>query len=167
VKNEQKKFSSYADLFGQSKSSSFVVSRISSDRKKIRKVEMSTTSASSHVNKFAGKPDFYQKHLFHLSGVALIGLIPAALLLSPSKFNFPIDVALGFVVPIHGHLGTVLVLDDYIPGKLLNKSSKVLLWVCTILAGAGLLQLNLQGLGITESFKRLWKKPQPQIEQKH
>ena len=39
---------------------------------------------------------------YHYTSMALIPLFPAALLMSPSKWVFPVDVALGIVVPLHG-----------------------------------------------------------------
>jgi len=102
--------------------------------------------------------DIYQKDYYHLSSIGLVTLIPVALLLSPSAWNFPVDIALGFLLPFHGHLGMQLVLSDYVYGK---RWAHILLWLVTVLAALGLLRLNLSGPGISESVKLLWTRQLP------
>jgi len=41
------------------------------------------------------------------------GLTPLAFLLSPSKMNMPVDIALGVLLPLHGHIGMNYVITDY------------------------------------------------------
>jgi hypothetical protein len=38
---------------------------------------------------------------YHLSSLALIGMAPIAVMLSPSPMNLPIDYAFAFILPIH------------------------------------------------------------------
>jgi len=96
--------------------------------------------------------------LFHYSNYALLGLTPVAVLLSPSFFNIPIDLALGIIIPYHAHQGTVGIIEDYVP-RPNQKLVKAILVVATGLATIGLLKINLCGAGITESVKSLWRSP--------
>ena len=43
-------------------------------------------------------------HWYHKLNFALIGLGPVALMM-PSEWTFPVDLALGFIIPLHSHLG--------------------------------------------------------------
>ena len=100
-------------------------------------------------------------HLYHKLNLALIGLGPLALMLSPSSLNFPVDLLLGVMIPLHGHVGGNDVISDY--GKKISKSAafdtalrRGLLGV-TVVTFLGLLKINLQGPGVTESFKSVWR----------
>ena len=100
-------------------------------------------------------------HLYHKLNLALIGLGPLALLLSPSALNTPIDLLLGVMIPLHGHIGGNDVITDY--GKKVTKAPwfdamlrKGLLGV-TVVTFLGLCKLNLQGPGVTEAFKSVWR----------
>jgi succinate dehydrogenase (ubiquinone) membrane anchor subunit len=95
--------------------------------------------------------------LYHHSGMALIIIAPLAFVISPSKFNFPIDLALGIVFPFHSHVAFNYIISDYVP-KSLRSAARMSLLGITIFTAAGLLKLNVQGPGITETFKSLWKK---------
>ena len=41
-----------------------------------------------------------------------VALGPVALVLSPSAWSFPIDLALGVIIPLHSHLGSNDVISD-------------------------------------------------------
>jgi succinate dehydrogenase (ubiquinone) membrane anchor subunit len=100
--------------------------------------------------------------VYHGSSLALIGLFPVALVLSPSSMNFPIDLALGFAFPLHGHIGFNYIITDYVPklfGKAARGPARVIMLGITGLTTAGLLRLNLFGPGVTETLKTLWRKP--------
>jgi succinate dehydrogenase (ubiquinone) membrane anchor subunit len=99
--------------------------------------------------------------LYHWSHIGLAGLTPVALILSPSILNWPVDLGLGIVVPLHMHLGMIQVIQDYVPRNL-QELSILAMWVLTFLTGLGLLKINLCGPGITESFKSLWRRPREQ-----
>ena len=43
-------------------------------------------------------------HWYHKLNMALIGLGPVALMM-PSEWTFPVDLALGVIIPLHSHLG--------------------------------------------------------------
>jgi len=101
--------------------------------------------------------DLYQSHFYNYTSIALLALIPTSLLVSHTPLILPVDAALSFFIPAHAHLGMNLVIDDYLPGAA-NKPSKAVLWLLTIFCFLGLLNLNVNGDGITESAKRLWKK---------
>mmetsp|Transcript_4719 Transcript_4719/g.4224 ORF Transcript_4719/g.4224 Transcript_4719/m.4224 type:complete len:138 (-) Transcript_4719:72-485(-) len=95
---------------------------------------------------------------YHLSGVILVGLTPIAFIISPSIYNFPIDLSLGFIFPFHSHVAINAVISDYVP-KPIQTPSRVALLITTVATAIGLLKLNIQGPGITETLKSLWRKP--------
>lgn len=95
---------------------------------------------------------------FHKSALALMGLAPVAFLFSPSSANFPVDLLLGIVIPFHSHVGLSHVVTDYAP-KAMRTAARVSLLGCTTLLFAGLLKLNISGVGITETIKALWREP--------
>ena len=55
----------------------------------------------------------------HTCGYALVGLTPLAFMLSPSWVNFPIDLTLGVLFPVHSQLSLNFVITDYVPKVLL------------------------------------------------
>jgi succinate dehydrogenase (ubiquinone) membrane anchor subunit len=87
------------------------------------------------------------------------GLTPVALALSPSLLNFPVDLALGIVLPIHAHIGMQGVVEDYVPRGTLRAGAKIGVAVLTVTTLLGLMKLNLCGPGLTESVKSLWRDP--------
>ena len=90
----------------------------------------------------------------------MIGLGPLALVLSPSSLNFPIDLALGFIIPLHSHLGGNDVITDYAKkitkAKWFEQGLRSFTAGMTFITLLGLLKLNLQGPGVTESIKSIW-----------
>ena len=97
-----------------------------------------------------------QIELYHMSHIALLAGIPAALVLSPSVLVMPLDLALGLLLPWHTHVGLVNVTDDYVPRPYRAMARGGLL-IVSVLATLGLLKINLCGAGITESVKSLWR----------
>lgn len=65
-------------------------------------------------------------HLYHKANIALIGLGPLALLLSPSSLNFPVDLALGVIIPVHSHLGAPPLLIARALGRLPRPCQRLL-----------------------------------------
>ena len=107
--------------------------------------------------------------LYHKLNFGLIALGPLALVLSPSSMNIPIDILLSVMIPLHGHVGGNDVISDY--AKKITKAKwfdqvcrRGLLGV-TIVTFLGLTKLNMDGVGVTESFKSLWR-PRS-VEHKH
>ena len=96
--------------------------------------------------------------LYHTSGLVLAVLTPAAFIMSPSLVNKPIDLALGFIFPFHSYVAFNYIISDYLP-KTLRSTARVSLLGITVIATAGLLRLNIQGVGLTETLKSLWYKP--------
>merc|ERR1719197_1847463 len=98
---------------------------------------------------------------YHKLNFAMIALGPLALVLSPSVLNAPVDLLMGIMIPLHGHVGGNDVISDY--AKKVTKAPwfdqalrKGLLGV-TVITFFGLLKLNLQGPGITEACKSVWR----------
>ena len=96
--------------------------------------------------------------VFHGTGIVLAALTPAAFILSPSALNFPIDLTLGVLFPLHSHVALNYVVTDYVP-RAQRPFARALVLATTIIAAAGILKLNLTGEGLTESVKALWRKP--------
>ena len=116
-------------------------------------------------------------HLYHQLNLALCAAVPVALLLSPSVLNTPVDLAMGVAIPVHFLFGGHGVVTDYfkkVPWfwggagrEAFVRAGRVGL---VAMAGAtmlGLLKLNLQGPGLTEAVKELWRsKPEGHAEGK-
>jgi hypothetical protein len=99
--------------------------------------------------------------LYHKLNFALIGLGPLALMLSPSSYSVPVDLLLGFIIPLHGHIGGNDLISDY--AKKITKAKsfdlalrRTLLGV-TVVSFFGLTKLNIDGPGVTEAFKSVWR----------
>ena len=86
----------------------------------------------------------------------IAALTPVAFILSPSYLNFPVDVALGILFPIHSHIAINIIITDYVPIALQAVSKMGLLGVTTITT-LGLLKLTFFGPGLTETIKGLWR----------
>jgi len=88
--------------------------------------------------------------------MALAALVPVALVLSPSRLNIPVDLALAAIIPFHTYYGMSQVITDYMP-----RSTQTLwlaiLAVIALLMLIGFLNLSLRGPGLTESVKSLWR----------
>ncbi len=106
-------------------------------------------------------------HLYHKLNWAICGLTPLALLLSPSIANLPVDLALGVGIPVHFQISGHMLVTDYSPLLLgaLGKTAAVqnglrlAVTVTTAITVIGLAKLNLQGPGLTETIKSVWRKP--------
>ena len=90
--------------------------------------------------------------------VALAVLTPISFVLSPSMLNKPIDLVLGVLFPLHSHIGLNYVISDYVP-KALRSTARIGLTGVTAVTTLGLLQLNIGGVGMTETIKTLWRRP--------
>ena len=95
----------------------------------------------------------------HKANIALAVTTPIAFVLSPSMLNYPIDIALGFIIPIHSGISMTMVAQDYVPRGTARSAAKVLIALLTFVTGYGLMKVNMCGPGITESVKSLWRKP--------
>lgn len=95
--------------------------------------------------------------IFHKSSIAMAALAPIAFII-PSQFVMPVDIVLGLLFPLHSHVALNYVVADYVP-KASRSLARGLVLVASIFAAAGLLKLNVQGPGMTETVKSLWRKP--------
>ena len=95
---------------------------------------------------------------YHKTMIALAVLTPVSFALSPSPLNKPIDLALGILFPFHSHVGLNYVISDYVPKAFRSVARTGLLGV-TAVTTFGLFQLNIGGVGMTETIKRLWRAP--------
>ena len=99
--------------------------------------------------------------MYHYTVYGSVALFPVALVLSPSVINIPVDVALGFVFPIHAHIGMNYVISDYVP-KGLRPAARTGWLAVTAITVLGLLKLNLFGDGMTESVKSMFRDVSPE-----
>lgn len=98
------------------------------------------------------------QQIYHWTHYGLLGSVPAALILSPSILNWPVDMGLGVLIPVHMHIGMINVIEDYVP-RHQQSYAKMAMIAVSVLTGVGLLKVNLCGPGITESVKSLWRSP--------
>jgi succinate dehydrogenase (ubiquinone) membrane anchor subunit len=97
--------------------------------------------------------------LHHKINIALMGLTPVALV-AGGGLQTGLDLILGIVLPLHGHIGMNQVVTDYakkIGGKGAIGPSRMGLAVLTGTTMLGLLKLNLSGPGLTETVKSFWR----------
>mmetsp|Transcript_38710 Transcript_38710/g.46882 ORF Transcript_38710/g.46882 Transcript_38710/m.46882 type:complete len:110 (+) Transcript_38710:106-435(+) len=92
--------------------------------------------------------------IYHASSAASAVLLPAGLATDSYKI---IDVALGIALPIHSHIACNYVISDYLKPRAINTVARAGLIGLTGVTLAGMLKLNLQGPGLTESVKQLWR----------
>ena len=93
--------------------------------------------------------------LHHKLNLGLVVATPLAVLYS----NLPLDLILNVALPLHGHIGMNMIATDYtkkVLGKGFDRPVRMGLAGLTTLTVLGLARLNLQGPGITESFKSFW-----------
>lgn len=96
--------------------------------------------------------------LFHKTNYALAALAPVAFIV-PADYSLPFDLVLGIIIPFHSHVALNYVVTDYVPKKFRSVSRMAVL-MATLLAAGGILKLNAEGPGLTETIKSLWKTPE-------
>jgi len=150
-------FNSSAKSSSFQRLSSFLLQSRSFSNTKLVRAGVASGAEHKITHQAKATQDIMQTEYYHWAAVSLAVLTPVTILLSPSALNIPIDVALAFVIPFHTHLGMTLVIHDYIPNKSIQSGSMLLLWLITILTALGLLKLSINGPGLTETIKRLWR----------
>jgi succinate dehydrogenase (ubiquinone) membrane anchor subunit len=88
--------------------------------------------------------------------LVLTALAPAALMLAPNSANMPIDYLLAIVIPFHSHVGLNMVVADYVP-KAMRTMARSGVLACSVILFAGVMKLNVSGVGLTETVKALWR----------
>ncbi|CAM9790022.1 unnamed protein product [Chrysoparadoxa australica] len=91
----------------------------------------------------------------HALNLALLAS-PVGILAGPGVVGSCCDVALGFAIPMHAHIGLNFVISDYVP-KASRGAARMGLLAVTGLTVLGLQKLNFTGPGITQSALALWK----------
>ena len=97
--------------------------------------------------------------IFHYTSYASLALFPVALVLTPSVMNMPVDLAMGVVFPVHGHIGMNHVISDYVPKGARSAARMALLGVTGVTL-LGFAKLNLTDKGITETVVSMWRDPE-------
>eukprot|EP00954_Amorphochlora_amoebiformis_P021570 1347376-Amorphochlora_amoeboformis.AAC.1 len=103
--------------------------------------------------------DMSVTEIHHRANLALAVATPIAFALSPSIINYPVDLALGVLIPVHSHICLNLVAADYVPPGTSRSLAKIGIWIVTFVTAFGIMKVNLCGPGVTESIKCLWRKP--------
>lgn len=88
--------------------------------------------------------------------VATLGLVGAAAVYPHAM----VDFALGFVVPLHCHIGFGAIITDYLPARkfpVIYRFARGILYASTALTVYGLYKYNTEDVGITEGIKKIWK----------
>eukprot|EP00842_Homolaphlyctis_polyrhiza_P003874 jgi/Hompol1/4488/HPOL_000550-RA len=88
--------------------------------------------------------------------IALIPLFGSAVFLGPVP---AVDFLLGFVLPLHCHLGFESIVTDYIPARVYKVLNIIAVWAVRILSGLviyGCYVINTADVGLTAFAKRLW-----------
>ncbi|RLN96357.1 hypothetical protein BBJ28_00007920 [Nothophytophthora sp. Chile5] len=98
----------------------------------------------------------FSTKLQHLSSMGLMALVPVAFVLSPSPLAMPVDLALGAILPIHAHIGMNNVISDYVPKRMRTLARVSWLGVTAVMF-LGLLRVNIEGPGLTECVKTVWR----------
>lgn len=121
-----------------------------------------TAEALKSAKTEAAIKDLKLHHAFHKSAIFLAVAAPVAFVLSPSKLNIVVDLALAGAIPFHSYVGMCAVVDDYIP----RGSADLFKSAAMIVAGltaAGMVKSTLFDAGPTETLKTLWR-PTPKPE---
>lgn len=98
--------------------------------------------------------------MYHYSGLALAGLVPAALAL-PRPVTTPVEVGLAVAAPLHAWVGLNYIISDYVPPAARGAVRMGTLGI-TGAAVVGLAKLAVAGPGIVNTAKLLWHGPKKQ-----
>ena len=113
------------------------------------------TLTEKPVDKMHGS---YHWQLERILSVAVLPLCVIPLVTGPSK---TVDFLLGFLMPLHCHLGFGQIITDYFNKRKIGSMGSGLLvatlYAATALTTYGLYQFNTNDIGITEFVKRLWQ----------
>ena len=102
-------------------------------------------------------------NVMHKSAMGLAVAFPAALLTSSPAVSIPVDVGLAMLIPAHMHYGLVGVIEDYVPRGMQDTASMASM-AAAVITAAGLINLTINGDGVTGSIKRLWTRPDDGVE---
>ena len=70
--------------------------------------------------------------------------------------NVPVDYGLAVLIPVHAHIGMNYVISDYIPKHAQGLARLGWLSVTGVMF-LGLLNMNISGVGVTETVKTIWR----------
>lgn len=83
---------------------------------------------------------------------ALVGIIPAALLLESNYF----DQVLALSLVVHSHWGLSCILTDYVHGSTAPKVAQATLAVVSVVSLIGLIYFNFSDIGLSKAIKKVW-----------
>jgi succinate dehydrogenase (ubiquinone) membrane anchor subunit len=88
-----------------------------------------------------------------LLSVALIGIIPASLMLESQILDYVLAASL----IVHSAWGLKVIATDYIHGPTMPKLAINLIYVSSILAFIGLCYFNYSDIGLSKAIKKIWQ----------
>lgn len=92
----------------------------------------------------------------HFAGLALAAAVPLAFL-PVGMISTPANLAIGVLIPLHGHVGLNCVVTDYVP-KSLRCGARIGVLLMTVVSIIGLTKYNLESDGLSSLVLRLWKR---------
>ena len=120
-----------------------------------------TSRAFSSMNFLNADSGSMATSIYHRVNTATLVLTPIAFLV-PSSLSLPVDLSLGVLFPVHGHIGLNYVVTDYLPKiapiSMLPAARMAVMGITGVTA-LGLLKINVMGGGITKTLRSLWSKP--------
>ena len=98
--------------------------------------------------------------MHHLTAYGLALGIPLAVVTS-SPLSTVLDLSMGFIVPLHAHIGMRSVLVDYMPhmgvqDESMQKAILMGLGAFTVVSAAALLKFNITDVGLSGFVRRFW-----------
>jgi succinate dehydrogenase (ubiquinone) membrane anchor subunit len=99
---------------------------------------------------------------YHWNAERSLSLLTIPLLTTSFFAPYPyplVDFALGFVIPLHIHMGFDTILTDYLPVRKFGRVSTVATWslrVATLGVLYGCYEFNTNDVGLTALVKRIW-----------
>ena len=122
------------------------------------------TLTEKPVDKMHGS---YHWQAERILSVAVLPLCVIPIVAGPSS---TVDFLLGFLMPLHCHLGFGQIITDYLNKRKIGSVGSGLvvatLYAATALTTYGLYQFNTNDIGITEFVKRLWQGKQVSNKEK-
>ncbi|KAI9188674.1 membrane anchor subunit of succinate dehydrogenase, Sdh4 [Blastocladiella emersonii ATCC 22665] len=124
------------------------------------RVRMASSQAAPEAgSRMHGSTHWSWERIF---SAALLPSLGYAVVAGPNAIN---DMALGVLIPIHLHMGFDAIITDYIPKRnmrALNAAANWTLRFGTLAMAYGFWTLNTSDVGLTETFRRVWRAPQEQ-----
>jgi succinate dehydrogenase (ubiquinone) membrane anchor subunit len=111
------------------------------------------TSVNTQPDKLNGSTHWVIERALSVSLVPLFG---AAFVYGSHPHT---NMALGFVLPLHCHIGFDAIITDYLPARKFPKANLLCTWLLRLLTGLtmyGCYKINTSDVGLIEATKKIW-----------